>query len=635
MDKYLSNSRNYFSSQTDTDTKETIDETVVRLLKTKGEKALVRLQELLPKEFFQTHESKFKRYYQYQAEEEEIEYATIVRNECGKIIYNIIGCPLSTDIDLVICSSCREHLSLPIDPLVMIELTNDLKINLNHLPNKLNKLDINLIFIHPLTNQIVQTQKGGAKETQNIIFSTYHHHEQKFSCLVKNLEELEISDKLSAICKFVLDRLSILLSQDAYNKLRKEKIDIYKGDKLRYPYIIKILQNPGLMIFKNDDIAWRSAMKSLVMKLIQLIQLWNDEPISYTKLELSQSECLNGDNENDNKKMAFMFLTRQCLSLEQFQMAIPFLNFLYQTLGDIMQHTQNELNWIVVTPNELLKDIKIKAKIDDTIDHNSMKQLINLFLESPSIPSLEFIKLFTKMSIVHDTDGTTKHSINSVFLIPSHNLKYLPLENRNQVIDIPQRSAEWLKLLNFYNCGKTPIECSIISELKAKQNPNRADDDWIKENFHIISGAIWEYIVINYLDIPRYLFAKQEQQFESKYEYEKVTVGYLVQKIGDEKSAGVAPDLLLVKNVKNTLNIDNENKENNDKVENDDDEIISVEIKLLHGHPEVENKNYRRAIKLAKSQNTRCRDILKSPGRNLLCFGYLYLNELYLKLSLY
>src|SRR5207247_1544387 len=88
------------------------------------------------------------------------------------ISFNVIGCPESRDIDLVVVMKNK------VDVKELIDLEK-LKGELVLLGYDINReLDINQIYIQEEDGKLQQSSKGAPNETQNIIYYTYKHHKQ-------------------------------------------------------------------------------------------------------------------------------------------------------------------------------------------------------------------------------------------------------------------------------------------------------------------------------------------------------------------------------------------------------------------------------------------------------------------------
>lgn len=182
--------------------------------------------------------------------------------------FNVVGCPLSTDID-VICV-------VPLDTKVTEPLSNKDKLlrelyTLGY--DTTRSLDINLVHVSEDGN-IIHSTRGLAAETQNIVFHTYRHHKQAYALIATSEGTVSPEDKYRALSKCVFDTMKILLAPEVYTSLRSRKTMLYSkpiNDPDRVKFVDEILS----MIRPKDHIPngkpdAQSAIKSLTMKMIQL-----------------------------------------------------------------------------------------------------------------------------------------------------------------------------------------------------------------------------------------------------------------------------------------------------------------------------------------------------------------------------
>jgi hypothetical protein len=158
------------------------------------------------------------------------------------------------------------------------------QINLELLKQKLKDLDydttreidVNLILLSHNGN-ILNVYKGNVRETQNIIYRTYQYHRQAHPCAIQREMAIDITDKIKAATKFVLDYMEDLIGPEEYLVERDRRRAAYKSlDRL--PFALHLLEK----IQRFDTPEWQSAIKSLTMKIIQLILLERNET-EYTK----------------------------------------------------------------------------------------------------------------------------------------------------------------------------------------------------------------------------------------------------------------------------------------------------------------------------------------------------------------
>lgn len=351
--------------------------------------------------------------------------------------YNVFGCELSTDVDIA-CSV----------PLSILDQINrkEILVDTTHIEKKFERpCDFNFCYIE--NGNIQATNKGG-RELQNIILSTYHLHPQEYPCLVTTMITIPIEDRISSICKFILDNMKVLLREDYYVERQKRR-DMYSiAGKERIQYTVELCDK---IIFDDYDL-----IKSLTMKFVQLA-LHKHGIYSYRKLEMAE---LFDKLYPRTKEGIFCLLTRYNVLANRDIFSITLVNE-YKTAVTNMRI----LNW-----NEYKLNLeKNPTELSDDLYTN--------FIKSPMVPTEYFKKNFA-----HDSIGRS-------FPIKSKNVHLLP--NQDIVESCDQRSDEWLRLLKFYSCGKNT---GILQ-------PQEGDDP-VEFYYNLIRGCIIEAIVIDqfYLD---------------------------------------------------------------------------------------------------------------------------------------
>lgn len=206
---------------------------------------------------------------------------------------------------------------------------------------------------------------------------------------------------------------------------------------------------------------------------------------------------------------------------------------------------------------------------------NFPDELVRSFIQSPFEPTLDFVNGFEPLCL--------DKRLNPMFLIESTNTHLLPLHVLEHCIVVAQRSEEWLRLLTYYSCGKN-------SGIKKYEGL-----DWVRFYYNLIRGAIMEIFVIKYCDFSNLI----------KEKYEKITIGFLVDDIKMEKSLAISPDLILL---------------------TESGKIIPVEIKCMTSKP-VNNRAFRRSVKLARKQLETSINILKDSKVGIIVIIYIYLND--------
>jgi hypothetical protein len=208
---------------------------------------------------------------------------------------------------------------------------------------------------------------------------------------------------------------------------------------------------------------------------------------------------------------------------------------LQTALNDIIKTCVNRFSW---------HQHELKLTTEDA--------LLAEFIKSPVHPTDRFKQLFGDMCRRAETK-----SLNKLFPHTCRNIDKLPSYITDRVVNVAQRSPEWLALLSDYQFGRNG---------GLEQCP--PDKDYCEFYYHLMRGIFAEDLVVNKVDYAKMLGRT----------YHTITIGAI---LSDKKkgSPAVAPDILLVS----------------------DDEIVPVEIKCIvcdnFGHPK-----YRRAVELAEKQ---------------------------------
>ena len=147
--------------------------------------------------------------------------------------YNVFGCELSSDIDIMIRVESREIIDgissgnyVIDDSLIRKQLEED-GYNLSR------ELDVSLIFYEKTLgkNMIVVSSKGD-KENNNILLETYHLHKQRHSIFTETKYDVILSDKLRTVAKYILDYLEDLVGEEVYWEVNGCCASIYFVDSL-------------------------------------------------------------------------------------------------------------------------------------------------------------------------------------------------------------------------------------------------------------------------------------------------------------------------------------------------------------------------------------------------------------------
>lgn len=483
----------------------------------------------------------------------------------------VFGCPHSTDIDVCCIIDTVYKVDGVLKPLHSSEELR-LITELSSLGYNVNReIDINLICLDQ-NGDTIASSKGGT-ETQNIILMTHKYHKQMYPIPMMTFVEVDPFEKIEVICKFILDKLEFITID--YDAVRDRKTEVYKQfmeHKLLFceEIVDQIQTNIPLTNIQNRQ-KWHDTMKSLTMKIIQLVLLL-DQKYQYTKMELVDSCGIYFPELVTAQSNALYFLFR---GTKGGDCSGEFIKIIYNRYLKIVRDHLNEMNQ---------HDMDIFMELDDIQNVTTLSNtLFTEFKRNPLTYSNEFMTEFV------GTYGNT--SINSQFEIEvsdeatiSRINQLLPSSITDHFVWINQRSPEWLNLLKYYKCGKNTG--AIGSEFESKYN--------------LIRGAISELIVMKYFDPSVY--------FKSLNEIIKCSVGLLVKK-KEANADGCAPDMLLV-----MVN------------EHNEVEIVPIEIKSLKSSMIEKNSSYYRELKLAKKQLQSVKQILDDTSliqRGLIILSYI------------
>jgi len=475
----------------------------------------------------------------------------------------VIGCPGSTDIDVVVFvtkENIKDGKPLELSPTLLITLMTELR-DAGYSIESIDDLDINVLCVNE-SGHIIANMKGGA-EIANIINLTHHYHKQKYP--IPHLQTIEVSifDKLRAISKFILDNLKNLTID--YEKIRSSKQEAYQNgtdSMIQFTVSEDFLGNLDLVNINNTK-EWKDLWKSLTMKFCQLILLVDDQ-YEYTKEQLAvKTAKLFPERENlTDELLWFLFRgNKGRIDIDNTEDTIRFLHQKYCVI--VANHFASvKPSYMTITRDTLLKTI-IEQELPFPED------LLKAFFESPNVPTLTFEKLWVEFVLLYkEVYNVSSFSLNKLFQTPVSSLgdrlklfTLLGKTNYEQFVWIAQRSDEWFALRKLYPGG---TDLGNIS-------------DTLQATYNLLRGSITE-MIIQKLFSPSVIKLKNE-------DYSWVDTGLIH---NGKKSC--APDGLLVSSTK----------------------LIPVEIKSLH--TSVKNSDYYRGIELATKQCNSVRTILNRPG---------------------
>jgi hypothetical protein len=446
--------------------------------------------------------------------------------------FYVVGCPTSTDID-IICIVNKQYLyhSVPL-PLKSTEIER-LSSELNSIGYDITRgIDINILCIED--KRCIGKSKGG-DETVNILLNTHKLHKQYYVYDIEiDFVEVQLIDKLKCITKFIFDYIEFVCID--YKNFRETKKILYReGIESMMNYSHKILE---LIEFREEKNSF-DFFKSIVMKILQLILL-RDNVYIYTKDELIEISEKYGLNREHIR----YFLTRGkngVFNMNTFRQ-------LYLIFIDILNTYFQSLH---------IELIKIDSFRNTTVLSD---ELFNEFVKSPNSCSDIFEREYERLYKDKSANNLFHIGVTPVeeILLPQDILD-------KHFIQLPQRSEEWIKMLEIYKCGKNGAEIK----------------DTMEGTYNLLRGAITESIILD----------KFNPELLNLSGWKKVNVGLLVEDRKIDGSVGCSPDLLLVK----------------------DNKIITIEIKTLTDISH--NNSYYKKLDLAKKQLQRIEDIL---GRDMI-----------------
>lgn len=458
--------------------------------------------------------------------------------------FNVFGCPHSTDIDIAYIVDKQEYIEMAKVGYAKIDF-EDLQtklISLGYSNVTSENIDLNLIFIDSRGN--LSTALKGSKETQNIIFHTFHLHRQMYERLFDRDVPIELMDKIKATSKCVLDKMEHLLSVYEYDQEYENRISAY-GSRSRIEYVTNLLLKKYDRFDRDvTGIKYFDAMKTLVMKIIQVILEYNSI-YKYTKTELAE-EIQKFIPDSQENALYFLFRgTRGTRDPE-------FFKNLVKLYSDVVESTMTEFEWHVLPFN---------TSVNATILPDD---IISEFFKSPLEPTEQFCKLYEKY-FIHD-------SINKMFPIKTKNTDLLTPTFLEHVVMADQRSPEWIDLLTFYTCGMNSSQKGLVLDESSHS---------AKKFYNLIRGSIVELTIIETLEMDTI----QKIIGDEYIILGKVSVGLVVEEIGKAGGYGCAPDLLIVAIEKSS----------------GQKKVIPVEIKCV-SKKFSDSKDVYRATKLARAQ---------------------------------
>jgi hypothetical protein len=473
----------------------------------------------------------------------------------------VFGCRKSTDTDIAVVVENLDDIDKYIEHRVTEQVVRDIMGNYID-PNK--SLDICFISIENLKDEIplvgfdtvtptfrINKVSKGGKEIQNMIVKTWSSHPQKYQLVLTpvHLDTL-IQDKIMALVKFIVDNFEVLVPEEVYQKYRMLRSNSYKSYLGKLEFMKTVYKE--IVKFQNSlNTEFLSAIKSIVMKCIQIII----SPTQiYDKMDLAAE--IDRLYPNTLSVAEYLLFRGEIGSSEG---VTEFLEFLFCSVFKMIENDFYEVKWISLKPN----------LENPTIFDNSTFQE---FITSPSIPTNKFIDEYGSKTLNTVVHGFSPISINKMFISDNQNIDLLPKNIvAERIIDVKQKSQEWLELNKLYKCG-------------LNTGVNKFDGEgyeFVSFYYNLIRGAIGEQIASSVSNVELMTL------FPGAESVNKIFVGMVVEKkiqVGStEVVEGASPDMILQVNYFDCC------------------EYVPVEIKC-HDTEIKNNKDMRRCIGLATKQ---------------------------------
>lgn len=195
----------------------------------------------------------------------------------------IFGCPKSTDIDVAIFLNKEDYDNIDINIGIEINILNKILDDLGY--DMAKDVDINYVYLND--DKILYSKKGCPKETSNIIYSTYQYHKQRYPCPILKYNPINIMDRLDAVLRFILMELKYLIGKKEYMCVKPKRDDAFTNGNDKPNLVLSILDK----IYPDDsqkiNKKYLDVIKSLSIKIIQLIIMYNNDEQLYTKDQLA------------------------------------------------------------------------------------------------------------------------------------------------------------------------------------------------------------------------------------------------------------------------------------------------------------------------------------------------------------
>jgi hypothetical protein len=315
---------------------------------------------------------------------EEVEEANILS-------FYRIGCKQSTDYDFMV------ELQTYSAVLMAKHGQIDMRHKLSEITGvTINKLDINYFYGNP--PQLFS--KGNRNLSWNILWHTYHLHDQSFPLQILQAPQINLCDMVRGFYEFVLKELEVLIG-DKYREIRGDKIAVFKakGGHIRNEFILSILQH----VKEFDSDKSRDVIKSFVVKAIQII-ITSNSICRFTKEEMA-CEFNKLCPGTFNNALYHLFRGKQGIYKSSF------LGFLCIQVISVIQKNTKPLIWHKIPVNF----DKNPTMMPDGMYHE--------FWENPIDPTPKYKGYFYQVEKMKDGS----RDFNKFFSLKSKNIHLLPL----------------------------------------------------------------------------------------------------------------------------------------------------------------------------------------------------------------
>lgn len=480
------------------------------------------------------------------------QFSRIVRDTEGHPVFNLIGDPNGSDLDVLVKVTNQKPLFPP-------DLDESIKFFVEKYgKDGISEEDLDLTFISsvietegPSAGRVSFATDKGGKETINIGFHTYHLHSQSHPPFFKR-EQLvlpQTHDQVFAFGKWTFDKMKKYLGKERYKQVLSKKKEIYDMFEERNRYGCQLLAE------EFDQNKHRRLWKSIVMKISQMYIYLQNKHAHYdsrTYIKSGMAEVM-GEYFPEMKEHFLHSLVYR----EYPDQIIPgwFKMKLLDLYCDITEKYFPAIDQTKLIPVDVTSN---PTKIPD--------QIFEEWVKSPKSVSRVFAQLWLGRYGFETIGLQFVEDCQNVHLLKKY--PWLHFEN------VPQRSREWMHLYN---------DVYITGRNTGVHDPPKESTD-VERIIHysnLIGGNMGESVAFSYLtDILENLFPWKKL-------LGIVTVGML--SYGGPGTIAFCPDGMAVF----------------------EDEIIPIEIKTFQEKPAV-NSSFMRGYSLARQQLLGATRILNS-----------------------